>query len=178
MFFMKKQVNIIIVSVVACIASLFMGYSAGRLLGSRFVEDILLQQARFPLLFSRPVSQFYDIYTLINSSNPYSRLSGYYSLVDNKMINEQFLMERFRHEQNDALRGSILWILSHSNDREGVVRFYTSVYDESSDNMKKRILGFMKCVDNNYYLKFIKKNKIDDSFMNGEGHEVNSDIRF
>ena len=175
---MKKQIKISMVSTGVFIASLLIGYAAGRMLGNRFVEDVVLQKARFPLLLSRPVSQFYDIYTLINSNNPYSRLSGYYSLVDNKMINEQFLMERFRREQNDALRGSILWILGNSSDRGGVVRFYTSVYDESSDTIKKRILGFMKRVDNDYYMKFIKKNRIDDGFITGEGQEINTDLRF
>jgi hypothetical protein len=175
---MKVQIKIIAVSVVVCVAAFLMGLFGGRILGNRFVQDIVFQQARFPLLLSRPVSQFYDIYTLINSNNPYSRLSGYYSLVDNKMINEQFLMERFRREQNDALRGSILWILGNSSDRDGIVRFYASVYEESSDTIKKRILGLMERTDIDYYMKFIKKNKIDAGFNTGEGHEVNSDLRF
>jgi hypothetical protein len=175
---MKKQIKIIMVPIAVFIASLFIGFTAGRTLGNRFVENIVLRQARFPLLLSRPVSQFYDIYTLINSNNPYSRLSGYYSLIDNKMINDKFLMERFRREQNDALRGSILWILGNSSDRGGVLRFCASVYEESSDTIKKRILGLMKRVDNDYYLLFIRNNRIDAGFINGEGHEVNYDMRF
>jgi hypothetical protein len=175
---MKIQIKTIMVSIAVAIATLLLGYSAGRMLGNRFVEDIVLQQGRFPLLLSRPVSQFYDIYTLINSNNPFSRLSGYYSLVDNKMINEQFLMERFRREQNEALCGSILWILSNSGDRRGVVRFYASVYNDSSDAIKKRILGLMKRVDRDYYMKFIAKNKIDANLITDEGHEVNDNLRF
>jgi hypothetical protein len=175
---MKKRIKIIAVSAGVCMSAFIMGYIAGRVLGNRFVEDIVLQQARFPLLLSRPVSQFYDIYTLINSNNPYSRLSGYYSLVDNKMINEKFLMERFRREHNDALRGAILWILGNSSDRDAVARFCASVYEESSDTLKKRILGLMKLMDNEYYEEFIKTNRIDAGFITGESHDVNGDLRF
>jgi len=164
-------------SIVVFSTTLLFGYFTGRLLGNRFVENVVLQQGRFPLLLSRPVNQFYDIYTLINSNNPFSRLSGYYSLVDNKMINEQFLMERFRREQNEALSGSILWILSYSGDNDAVVTFYASVYNNSSDPIKKRILSLMKRVNKDYYMKFIKKNKIDVRLITGEGHEINSDLR-
>ncbi len=175
---MNIRIKIIAVSLGAGIAALLIGYYGGRLLGNRFVEDIVLQQSRFPLLLSRPVSQFYDMYTLINSNNPYSRLSGYYSLVDNKMINEQFLMERFSREQNEALKGAILWILGNSSDKDGVVRFYASVYEGSSDTIKRRLLGLMKRMDNEYYMNFIKKNKIDAGFITGEGYELNCDLRF
>ena len=164
-------------SIVVFSTTLLFGYFTGRLLGNRFVENVVLQQGRFPLLLSRPVNQFYDIYTLINSNNPFSRLSGYYSLVDNKMINEQFLMERFRREQNEALSGSLLWILSFSRDNDAVVTFYASVYNNSSDSIKKRILSLMKRVNRDYYMKFIKKNNVDTKLITGEGHEINSDLR-
>jgi len=59
-----------------------------------------------------------------------------------------------------------------------VLRFCASVYEESSDTIKKRILGLMKRVDNDYYLLFIKNNRIDAGFINSEGHEVNDDMRF
>ena len=75
------------------------GFFIGRGAGNRLMEGILLRETRFPLLLSRPVYQFYDIYTLLNSNNPYSRLSGYYSLVDANMIDLNFIRERYAREQ-------------------------------------------------------------------------------
>jgi hypothetical protein len=86
-------------------------------------------------------------------------------------------MERFPREQNEALSGSILWILSYSGDTDAVVTFYASIYNNSSDPIKKRILGLMKRVNKDYYMKFIKKNKIDARLVPDEGHEINSDLR-
>jgi hypothetical protein len=175
---MKIQIKITMALIAVFTTTFLLGYCAGRLLGNRFVEDIVLKQGRLPLLLSRPVNQFYDIYTLINSNNPFSRLSGYYSLVDNKMINEQFLMERFPREQNEALSGSILWILSYSDDTDAVVTFYASVYNNSSDQIKKRILSLMRRVNKDYYMKFIIKNKIDARLITDEGREINNDLLF
>src|SRR4030067_1437562 len=63
---------------------LVFGYWSGRVIGTRFLLNLLSSDSLFPLLISRPVDQFYEIALLLNSRNPYSRLSGYYSLLDNK----------------------------------------------------------------------------------------------
>ncbi len=148
-----------------CAVILLAGYGAGSLLGSSFMESILFGEARFPLLLSRPVSQFYDAYTLINSGNPFSRLSGYYSLVDNNMINEQFIRERYGREQFIVIKRTLLWALSYSQDSGKALRFYASVYTASDDSLKKDILRYMMKLDRKYYGGFVRENKVKPPFI-------------
>jgi len=152
---------------VAALCALLMlaGYGAGLLIGGGFVESILLREGRFPLLLSRPVNQFYDVYSLINSANPFSRLSGYYSLVDNNMVNEQFVADRYEREQVPVVRRTLLWVLSHAKDRDRAVKFYASIYGASDDSLKKDILRHMKRLDEKYFNGFVKENRIDPAMI-------------
>jgi len=152
------------------------GFYAGRVLGDRFVEDIVLGEGRLPLLLSRPVNRFYEVYTLIHSENRLSRLAGYYGLADNGIINLEFLAERFRLEQDPPLQAAIVWVAARSGDTDGVLRFYSSVFSDSSDSVKKRILGLMKGLNNDYFMKFIRDNRIDPGAMPEDGREINVDI--
>ncbi|HQL81372.1 MAG TPA: hypothetical protein PK307_04175, partial [Spirochaetota bacterium] len=106
------------------------------------------------------VYQFYDIFNLLNSNNPYSRLSGYYSLVDANMIDPGFIRERYSREQVPVIRRTLLWVLGLSKDRDEALRSYVSLYDASDDDMKREILGMMKRLDPAFYGEFIKKNRV------------------
>jgi hypothetical protein len=136
------------------------GFFMGRSAGDRLVRGVLLRESKLPLLLSRPVYQFYDIYTLLNSGNPFSRLSGYYSLVDAKMIDIEFIRERYDREQVPVIRRTLLWVLGFSRDRAAALKFYASRYDTGDEETKKDILAMMKRLDPAFYGKFIKK-KLD-----------------
>ncbi len=148
-----------------CVALAGIGYGAGLLIGSRFMESIILKEWRFPLLLSRPVNQFYNVYSLINSSNPFSRLSGYYSLVDNNMVNEQFIADRYGREPFIVIQRTLLWVFSHGKDRDKAVKFYTSIYKTSDDSLRKDILRYMKRLDEKYYNGFVKENKVEGALI-------------
>ncbi len=150
---------------VLAVALALTGYGAGLLLGGRFMESIILREGRFPLLLSRPVNQFYDVYSLINSANPFSRLSGYYSLVDNNMVSEDFIAERYGKERFVVIQRTLLWALSRSRDRKKALKFYASVYPASDDSLKKDILRHMMRLDGSYYHSFILRNKVNPSFI-------------
>jgi hypothetical protein len=159
------------------IALALVGFGGGRVIGGWLLEKIVLREYRFPLLLSRPVSQVYDIYTLINSANPYSRLSGYYSLIDNGMIDETFLKDRFRREQDPAIKSAILWVLSFSGDTDSIMKFYASVFSASGDPMKRQILNLTKRLGNDYYLRFININRPDKKLLPVKGRDINSDFQ-
>jgi hypothetical protein len=150
---------------VLSIALLATGYGAGLLIGNRFMESIILKEGRLPLLLSRPVSQYYDVYSLINSNNPFSRLSGYYSLVDNNLVNVQFIADRYGREQFVVIHRTLLWVLSYAKDRDSALKFYTAVYKTCDDSLKKDILRHMMKIDKKYCDDFIKQNKVDRSFI-------------
>jgi hypothetical protein len=158
MFSQKLKTGAIAAGILA--AAMLAGFLIGRGAGNRFVSGILLRESRFPLLLSRPVYQFYDIYTLINSSDPFSRLSGYYSLVDANMIDLEFIRERYSQEQMPVVRRTLLWVLGYSKDRSAVLDYYASLYRTSDDDMKNVILAMMKRLDPDYHREFIKKNRV------------------
>ena len=159
---LKKAATLVLFPVL-----ILMGFIMGRFFGKGFVTNLILKDSMFPLLLSRPVNQFYDMYILINSRNPYSRLSGYYSLIDNKMINNQFLMERYQNEENYVTKRTILWILSFSEDSDSVLKFYASIFDKN-DILWRDVLVFMMRVNREYYTKFIEINKIDRKLLPAE----------
>ncbi len=138
------------------LVAVFLGYAAGRGLGSRLVERVVIGESRFPLLLAKPVGQFIDIYRLLNSDNPFSRLSGYYSLVDNRMIDEDFIIERFRAERLDVTRTTLLWILSFSRDADRVMDFYESIYSDSDVAIQAEIRRHMQRVNAVRYAEFLR----------------------
>jgi hypothetical protein len=143
---------------------ILMGFMAGRVIGKGLISNLILKDRMFPLLLSRPIDQFYGMHILLNSANPYSRLSGYYSLIDNKMINNEFLIDRYKNEDDFVIKRTILWILSYSEDSRGVLKFFSSIYDKS-DIITKDMLAYMRHIDKGYYAKFIEVHKIDKKLL-------------
>lgn len=122
------------------------GLAVGRMTGTHLLEGVVLRESRLPLLVLRPVGQYYDIYRLLNSTNPFSRLSGYYALVENGMIDVNFLIERYRVERFPVIKKALLWALGFSQDRRRVVDFYRSIYGESDGEIQSEIRTLMKRV--------------------------------
>jgi len=143
---------------------ILMGFMAGRGIGKGLISNLILKDSMFPLLLSRPIDQFYGMHILLNSPNPYSRLSGYYSLIDSKMINNEFLIDRYKNEDNFAIKRTILWILSFSEDSNGVLKFFSTIYDKN-DIITKDMLAYMRHIDKGYYAKFIEVHKIDKKLL-------------
>jgi hypothetical protein len=158
----NKSGAILALVIIALLAS---GLVAGRLLGLRLVESVVLNQNRLPLLLSQPVNQFYNVYSLINSGNMYSRLSGYYGLKDNRMIDEKFLTERFKTEKDPVVRRTLAWVLSFSEDPAPALKFYASIFPESDDSLKKELLRLMKRIDEAYYRDFVVKNRVNKALI-------------
>lgn len=146
-------------------ALLAAGFAAGRLLGHRLVEGVILGRQRLPLLLSQPVAQLTDVYALISSGNYFSRLSGYYALRENGMIDHAFLAERFKTEKEPAVKRTIVWALSFSGDTAAVLNFYAAVYPESDDSLKREILKLMKRLDEAYYLDFAARNRVGKTLL-------------
>ena len=165
----NKIVSICAIGLVLAI----IGYQAGRLAGGRMLAGILMKESSFPFLLSKPVSQFYNMYVLLNSGNPFNRISGYYSLLDNNMIDEEFLLDRYRKEELFAIKRTIVWILGFSRDTGMVLRDYAALFKEADEPMKKAILELMKRKDRAYYLGFVRDNRIDKRLEPREGREYN-----
>ncbi len=155
----KKAATLIVVPVLILI-----GFMVGKPLGKGLISNLVLRDSLFPLLLSRPIDQFFGMHILLNSPNPYSRLSGYYSLFDNRMINAEFLIERFKIEENYVIKRTILWILSFSEDPKQVLKFYSALYDKN-DIIARDVLVHMRNLDKGYYEKFIEVHKVNKRML-------------
>ena len=68
----------------------------GNLLGMHLIKDYITGSGASLFLFSRPGSQYIHTAGLLNSNSELKRLTGYYSLLDNRKIDVDFLIERYK----------------------------------------------------------------------------------
>ena len=135
----------------------FIGDVCGNLLIKRFVTDM----NPFIYLLYRPAYEY--IYTIkaLASKNALERLNGYYSLLETKKIDEDFLIERYKMEETLLLKRSILFILGFSKNKDIVSAFLSKIYKDSPWRIKMEILRTIKRLDRALYIKFIADNKIN-----------------
>ncbi len=137
------------------------GFGAGSLVGDFLIENYITGSGRLLLLITRPGYEYISVSNMLNSSNEVERLSGYYSLLDNKKIDTEFLIERYRREQAISNKRTIIWLLGYSKDRIVALKFFAREFKNSSNRIKKEILGSMKKISSNYFYEFIKEKKVD-----------------
>ncbi len=136
------------------------GLGLGTVAGPMLVKGMLLNGSRSSMVFFKPATEFIHTYRLINSGNALDRLSGYYSLLDNNMVIEYFLFDRFKAEKTDLNRKTILWVLGHSGSRKKLIEFYSGIYSESSRHLRSIILRNTMKMGEQYFADFIKQNNV------------------
>ncbi len=137
----KQEFLIIIISLFLFIT---LGYVIGSFIGTIGLKDLVLHNKKLYLLLFKPSERFYEVYNKINSNNELKRLSGYYALLDNHMIDPIFLKRRYKIEKSLLLKRTILWLLSFATNKDEVISFYRKIYKNSSNAQKVDILQFYK----------------------------------
>jgi hypothetical protein len=140
---------------------LSIGYTLGRVAGNHIVSG-LLEGKRFVLLLYRPPFEYLKTANLLYSSNELERLEGYYSLLDNKIIDSDLLIERYKQE-SELVRPVIIWLLGYSGDKDAVLKFVSDEYTNADARLKKEILKTMKRLDEVYFKNFASSKKIKDN---------------
>jgi hypothetical protein len=137
---------------------LFFGYTLGRIAGTHIVSG-LLKGKRFILLFYRPPFEYLKTANLLYSSDELERLEGYYSLLDNKIIDKDLLIERYKQE-SELIKPVIIWLIGYSSDKDIVLKFISEEYKNADQRVKKEILKTMKRLDEVYFKNFTVSRKI------------------
>lgn len=104
---------------------------------------------------------------LLGSNNEYKRLVGYHSLIENRRIDVDFLIDRYTSEESIYLRRSIIWLMGYSKDEKSIYNFLSDIYEEAPWRNKLEVLRTMKRLDINLFNKFIKYHNIDIGQFNG-----------
>jgi hypothetical protein len=138
---------------------LFSGYMLGRIVGTHIVKG-LLKGERFVLLLYRPPFEYLNTANLLYSTDELKRLEGYYSLLDNKIIDSDLLIERYIQE-SEFVKPVIIWLLGYSNDKVAVLKFISEEYANADQRLKKEILKTMKRLDETYLGNFAALHKIN-----------------
>ncbi len=138
---------------------LTVGYALGRVTGNRIVSG-LLEGKRFVLLFYQPPFEYLKTANQLYSSDELERLEGYYSLLDNKIIDTDLLIERYKQE-SELIKPLIIWLLGYSGEKEAVLRFISEEYASGDLRVKNEILKTMKRLDEVYLKNFSSSKKIN-----------------
>jgi hypothetical protein len=134
------------------------GLAFGQIAGSHIVSG-LLQGRRFVLLFYSPPFEYLRTASLLYSSEELKRLEGYYSLLDNKIIDNDLLFERYKQE-SEFIKPVIVWLLGYSGEKDSVLKFISGEYANADQRVKKEILRTMKRLDKAYFNNFVPLHKI------------------
>lgn len=87
-----------------------------------------------------PSRGFVDIYSLLNSSDDYKRLAGYYAYRDSGLVDLDFLLERYKAEDSDIIKKAIIWASEEYKHKEKLVDFYWKLYNISPAAIQKILL--------------------------------------
>ncbi|MCP4138007.1 MAG: hypothetical protein GY754_43995 [bacterium] len=146
------------------VSSLF-GYFYGRVTGSLIIKSFLTSSRRLSLILYRPATEFYTMRKLLRSENELERLSGYYALLDNNMIDEDYLLELYTLEPSIVVKRTIIWILGFSDDFDSVKKSYSKIYAKADPLIKNEILRTLRRNDKEYYQKFIEQHKVKSEIL-------------
>ncbi len=142
-------------------AILFTGFGAGRDAGRVMLSGLISGNVFSLLFFFRPASAYIHTSGLLNSSDESERLAGYYSLVDNHLVDLPFLRDRLANEQSTVNRRTILWVMAFSSDKKGLLDTYESLYPGASPDEKVEILREVCRVHQSLFTSFAERVKAD-----------------
>lgn len=147
--------NIAIIALIILALSFLFGAGIGRFLLGRLVTG----QDALAFVMSRPTREFVVISRLVNSRSELDRLSGYYALLDNGMLDTGFFAERLQKEISPVVRRTIVWILGFSGNREEALSVLSAAFDSAGPRIKREVLLSMQRIDEKYYNDFVQKKR-------------------
>jgi hypothetical protein len=154
---MKNYFNKIYISVILFLIILFFGYGAGRLIGTQIIKGVL-KGSKTVLLFYRPPFEFIITANLLSSYDELKRMEGYYSLLDNNVIDTDSLIERYKDE-TIFIKPTIIWLMGFSGEKDRTLKFLSEEYQKADKRIKSEILKSMRMLDESYFIKFSGINK-------------------
>ncbi|MBN2039963.1 MAG: hypothetical protein JW864_07985 [Spirochaetes bacterium] len=138
---------------------LIAGYFSGSLAGRSIVSSIITGKKSVFFLYRIPLGYIVSA-GLLSSEDELKRTEGYYALLDNNMIDPEFLIERYKRETG-YIKPLIIWLISFSKDKDPVLEFLSEEYQGADMRIKNGILDTMKRMDKSFFDDFVKLHGID-----------------
>ncbi|PKL35662.1 MAG: hypothetical protein CVV44_19205 [Spirochaetae bacterium HGW-Spirochaetae-1] len=160
-----KHKRFTMIMAAAAVILMLTGYCLGKISGRSLIRGFILERSRYVMFLFTPARQYFQMLVLVNSDDELQRIAGYYALLDNDLIDEDFLRERFQKESSLAAKRTILWVLGQAGNRKKILEIYAGVYSASGNELRMEILRSMERLDEYFYLEFIKKNRIDPGML-------------
>ena len=114
------------------------GFAAGIACGDVILSRSIRGDFLFMAFIFQPSQNFVDTYSLLNDSNDFKRLAGYYAYKESKLVDLDFLYERYKIEESDIIHNTIIWIAETSDiNNKKLVDFYKKIYTISTDKTKE-----------------------------------------
>jgi hypothetical protein len=116
------------------------GAITGKIAGDYILSSALKGNITLLTFIFSPSQGFIDTYSLLNNSNDYQRLSGYYAYRESGAVDLEFLYERYKMEDSDIIKKTIIWIAENNFKDEKLVDFYRKIYNISPENIQKSLM--------------------------------------
>jgi hypothetical protein len=137
------------------------GLGAGFALGADAMTGFVTGRSRAAVLLYRPSFDHVRSVLMLNSQDELRRLAGYYSLLQNRTLDADYLLARYREEQNPVTRRTILWILGFVPDTLKAGESLESVYDDAPAAMRSQILRSLVRLDPRSLERFARDHLVD-----------------
>jgi hypothetical protein len=141
------------------------GYVLGDSIGTYLTKSLILYERRYLILLYRPAHEYIFLYDKLNDVNELKRLSGYYSLLEYKTIDNTFLIDRYKREKSPYIKRTIIWILGYSEDSSGTIDFFSSIYKDATPEIQLEILRSVKRMDGSPLKQFIINQKVPKNIL-------------
>ena len=89
---MNKTIKIFCLIIIIALTGFAAGIACGDVILSRSIRGDFL----FMAFIFQPSQNFVDTYSLLNNSNDFKRLAGYYAYKESKLVDLDFLYERYK----------------------------------------------------------------------------------
>lgn len=112
------------------------GLLTGWFYGTHIINRLMTGEIGFSTFIFTPSKNLLDTYIMLNSVNTLKRLEGYYSYREAGLRDIDFLYTRYKLEESDIIKKTIIWIAESSTTNEKI-DFYKKLQDISSGSLKK-----------------------------------------
>lgn len=157
---MKQKLLIIVIVVIIGVIT---GYGIGVFL----LEKTVTGQSAFSFFITRPLNIYVILNSKLYSNNPLDRLTAYYTLYDMHIVDTPFLQERYKQEENIALKRAILKTLSLHHDGE-LIQFIGDIYELSDKALKIEMVKIVKKKYPGKFAEFAQKHRVDAQWIHEE----------
>ena len=152
-----KNILAILAVISLAIAMGFLGFHCG----NKTIKKFLFANSIYPLFYPAYAHKYYSVVSLLNSPDMLDRLAGYYGLADMRNIDEGFIFTRLEHEENPTVKKTLIWLLSHSNNKKTTFNRLEESWDSQSNDIRSEILRTLEKLDPNAFEEFLIRRKIE-----------------